>query len=977
MRSRWLWITLSVGVIAGAWGGLTWLEERRFRNEISQAEREIAGGRFHRARERLTVLVKRRPDSSAALYQLGLCEERLGRSESALEAWSRIPIQSTLAVKATLGRARLLINSGRLAPAEAILLTLPRDSRLEGRQAVSALELLYHIEGRTAEIRALIEEEWAGSGNPAAVLNRLYLLDNSTFPADYVRTALQAGDPNDDRVWLGKANLANWSGRFDEAARWLVRCAERQPDDIAVWRARLKLAQASGDTDTFKLALEHLPLGEFTHSEVLEFRAWLAARAGDLELERASLLALVGEVPGHTGAWDRLAELALLRGRKADAEQFLKKKAQINRTREEYRRLISRDDRADHCGKLAVLAQQLGRRTEARGWSLIDQGRARAEPLVLAEEQSTRRAPQGARLSFAMTDLLPGAKHASTLPGPGSAGRQIDFADEATSARLVFLHDNGHTRRNPPPPEAMCGGVGLLDYDGDGWLDVYAVQGGPFPLTHAGGNEGDRLFRNRGDGTFEDVTTRSGIASFKRGYGHGVTVADYDNDGRPDLFITRWRSYALYRNQGDGTFADVTAKAGLDGERDWPTSAAFADLDGDGDLDLYVCHYLAYDPANPRRCTHPESPSKHTCNPLDFAALPDHVFRNDGGRFTDVTAGAGFVDPDGRGLGVVAAHLDQDDRIDLYVANDMTANYLFHNVGGFRFEEIGDAAGAAASADGGYKAGMGVACGDLDGDGLIDLAVTNYFGESTTFYRNLGGGFFADHSNYIGLAAPTRRLLGFGIAFMDVDNDGWLDVLSANGHVIDSRPQIPWTMPLQLLKGAPGGRLSDVSEEAGAPFRQLHLGRGVAMGDLDNDGRLDAVVIAQNEPLVYLHNRSTDRGHFITFWLEGTKSNRDGIGARVAVVAGGRRQAAERFGGGSYLSASDPRLHFGLGERTSVESLEIRWPSGRVDCHTGLKADRQYRIREGKAPVEIRQRPAEAVVGKEADGPSGTIHSLR
>ena len=208
----------------------------------------------------------------------------------------------------------------------------------------------------------------------------------------------------------------------------------------------------------------------------------------------------------------------------------------------------------------------------------------------------------------------------------------------------------------------------------------------------------------------------------------------------------------------------------------------------------------------------------------------------------------------------------------------MTANYLFHNRGGFRFEETGQTAGAAASADGGYKAGMGIAGGDLDGDGLFDLAVTNYFGESTTFYRNLGGGFFVDHSSLIGMAAPTRRLLGFGIAFFDADNDGWLDVLSANGHVLDPRPRIPWTMPLQLLGGRPGGRLTDVSEQAGPPFGPLHLGRGLAVGDLDNDGRLDAVVVAQNEPLIYLHNRTSDRGHSIVFGLEGTKSNRDGVG---------------------------------------------------------------------------------------------------
>jgi hypothetical protein len=515
----------------------------------------------------------------------------------------------------------------------------------------------------------------------------------------------------------------------------------------------------------------------------------------------------------------------------------------------------------------------------------------------------------------------------------------------------------------------MCGGVGLLDFDGDGWLDLYVVQGGPFPPAAAARNDGDRLYRNRGDGTFEELTERAGLKAFAGGYGHGVAVADFDNDGRPDLFVTRWRSYALYHNAGDGRFDDVTETAGLAGDRDWPTSAAFADLDGDGDLDLYVCHYLRYDPSNPRRCEHPDSPSKHECNPLDFPSLPDHVFRNDSGRFVDVTVASGFVDPDGRGLGVVAAHLDDDDHIDLYVANDMTANYLFLSRGGFRFEEAGATAGAAASAEGGYKAGMGIACGDFDGDLRIDLAVTNYFGESTTFYRNLGAGFFGDHTAVIGMAGPTRRLLGFGLAFLDADNDSRLDVISANGHVLDGRPRYPWTMPLQLLQSMPGGRVADVSDRAGAPFGPLHLGRGLAVGDIDNDGRPDAVVVAQNEPLIYLHNETKDAGRSISFALEGTKSNRDGVGARVTIEAGGRRQFAERCGGGSYQSAGDPRLHFGLGSAATVDSVEVRWPSGQVDRHRNLEAGHEYRLREGASTASTR--PHKASRTALTTGPTG------
>ncbi len=531
---------------------------------------------------------------------------------------------------------------------------------------------------------------------------------------------------------------------------------------------------------------------------------------------------------------------------------------------------------------------------------------------------------------------------------PAVASRLVlpRFIDDASAAGLVFVHENGSARGQLVPPVTASGGVGLIDFDGDGWLDVYLVQGGRFPPDRKASPIGDRLFRNRGNGTFEDATGATGIGAMTGGYGHGVAVGDYDNDGHPDLFVTRWRSYALYRNRGDGTFEDVTARAGLAGDRDWPTSAAFADLDNDGDLDLYVCHYMKWDEYDARACADPNDPTIYRCLPLDFEALPDHLFRNDGGRFVDVTAEAGIVDRDGRGLGVLAADLDEDGRIDLFVANDMTANYGFRNTGGLHFEEMGQAAGVAANASGSYQAGMGVACGDLDGDGHLDLAVTNFYNESTSFFRNFGQGFFGDQSAAVGIAGPSRYLLGFGIAFFDANNDGWLDLITANGHVHDGRPQFPWMMPVQLFLNDGRGKLLDFTRQAGPPFQVQHMGRGLAVGDIDNDGRPDAVVVSQNEPVVLFHNQ-TQGGHFLTLRLEGSPSNRDAVGTIVSVHCNGRVRIAPCLGGGSYQSGGDPRLHFGLGAARRVDRVEVRWPSGRVDRYTNLAGDTGHLLREG------------------------------
>jgi hypothetical protein len=714
---------------------------------------------------------------------------------------------------------------------------------------------------------------------------------------------------------------------------------------------------AAGDAAHAREALGHLQPDALDPAQIQVLRAWFAACRGEDRAERRALEVLVELDPGNLAAWTRLAEL-VQQANDAAAAEYRRRKAELNTDRERYFSLFRQGHFGSRAIELARLAERLGRRFEARCfWDLVRrQDPSNPDSAAALARLAAPRPPAGpvAPSLASLAESQPGA--AATRDAPPSVTDPPDpplsipyFVDRARESGLdAFVHDNGASPIRQLP-EMASSGIALLDFDGDGWLDVYAVQGGPFPPRsgRAGPATSDRLYRNRGDGTFEDATESAGIASMPRGYGHAAAVGDFDNDGHPDLFITRWRSYALLRNRGDGTFEDATAAAGLSGERDWPTSSAFADLDGDGDLDLYVCHYGAWDPDHPQLCKHPSIEGYITCDPRTIEPRPDHVFRNEGGRFVDVTAESGMQERDGRGFGVVAADFDGDCRVDVFVANDTSANYLFHNLDRFRFEEIGAVAGVSANAAGGYQAGMGVAAGDLDGDGRLDLAVTNFYLESTSFFRNLGGNTFADQTAAIGLAGPSRQRLGFGIAFLDADNDGRPDLMTANGHVSDLRPLFPWAMRAQLLLGGADGRLTDVTDHAGPAFDRPHVGRGLAIGDLDNDGRLDAVMVAQNEPLVVFSNRAESCGHFITFGVQGIKSNRAGLGTRITISAAGRRQVAECVGGGSYASAGDPRVHFGLGSSRKVDFVEVRWPSGRVDRYESLAADIGYHLLEG------------------------------
>jgi hypothetical protein len=495
--------------------------------------------------------------------------------------------------------------------------------------------------------------------------------------------------------------------------------------------------------------------------------------------------------------------------------------------------------------------------------------------------------------------------------------------------------------------------VAFFDYDNDGWLDLFLVNGTTLE-TKPGEGAFSRLFRNNRDGTFTDVTAKSGLTH--AGWGQGVCIGDYDNDGYDDLFVTYWGQNVLYHNNGNGTFTDVTARAGLlSKETRWGSGCAFLDYDGDGHLDLFVSNYIDFDlrtapPPGSGSCIYQGMPVN--CGPQGLPRAANILFRNNGnGTFSDVTAKSGIGKaPPSYGLGVLTADFDNDGRPDIYVANDSETSYLFWNNGDGTFTEAGLESGVATNRDGRNQSGMGVAAADYDCDGQLDILKTNFSDDLPNLYRNLGKRTFEEHTLEAGLVSYSR-LLGWGCGFFDFDNDGWTDIFYVNGHVypeIDRmKGPVRYRQPKVLYQNLGNGKFRDVSALAGAAITSPTSARGCAFGDFNNDGLIDIVINPINAQPQLLRSSSQAGTNWISLKLTGTKSNRSAIGARVRCRTGGHTQVDEVRSGGSFYSQNDLRVHFGLGKANRIDELEVRWPAGRVDRFTDIASNRFLKLVEG------------------------------
>ena len=526
------------------------------------------------------------------------------------------------------------------------------------------------------------------------------------------------------------------------------------------------------------------------------------------------------------------------------------------------------------------------------------------------------------------------------------------FVDITSASEIHFNYLSSHTPKHYLP-ETMGGGVALFDYDNDGRLDIFLVNGAPLQdptpkgsiPQKTGPNYWNRLYHQKPDGSFEDVTENAGLQGV--GYGMGVAVGDYDNDGFEDLYVTAYGGNKLYHNNGDGTFTDVTQKAGVAGSG-WSTSAAWVDLDNDGLLDLVVLRYLQWD-FDDIWCGEHKEGYRAYCHPDLFQPIAPLAYHNDGnGHFTEVAQKTGLAKP-GKGLGIALADYDRDGHVDIFVANDSMVEFLYRNKGDGTFEETGLLSEVAVDGDGRTYAGMGVDFADYNNDGFPDLIITALANQRYALYLNNRDSTFSYASFASGIARATLTHSGWGIRFLDYDNDGWKDLLITQGHDLDtvelSYPNLHYREPMLLLRNT-GKDFVDVSSASGDVFSRPWLGRGMAVGDMDNDGRLDAVVTTNDGPAHILHNETPTQNHWLTLKLVGHKSNRDAIAAEVKLVTAKGPQFATVSTAGSYLSSSDKRVHFGLGSESAAQSIEIRWPSGITQALKNVRTDQILTVDE-------------------------------
>ena len=885
---------------------------------------------------------------------------KTNRYADALAYYQQVPRHSTAArTSADFGEAEMLCHLGRLSDSEARLRQLLARDPFH-KLAHYRLAFLLNITGRRWEAQPhllfLVK-------NQAAEIEHLLLLGNSQRQVEDQALLESTAQlfPDDPLPKLGEARLAmslNQPEKVRPLLEAILLARPGEPEAIVGW-GQLLLDDADIPDRFISWSGDLSPESE-RHPEVWMLRGQFARRHQQAETAARCFWEALRRDPEHLAACHQLGRSLTELNDPDRAIPFLKRAELLQRLSSALDDLFHHRDHLESMRRAALLTRELGRLWEAASWSSIamsiDPGQSWA--LEILQEVSLQLLPDLPQTE-PTSDLSRQVDLASfplpswtSVPSPFAASETSDaipkairFRNDSQQAGIDFRYENAADKATPGARifETTGGGVGVIDYDGDGWPDLYLTQGGQDPSTsnRATTDLTDRIFRNHVGERFENVTIQARLGD--PDFSQGVSVGDYNSDGFPDLYVANLGQNRLYVNQGDGTFEDVTDKAGVR-DSQWTTSCLMADLNGDGFPDLYDVNYAGGTQLLTLLCQ--KQGVTRSCSPRAFDAAPDRVWLNQGdGLFLDATPKSGIDVPNGYGLGIVALDLEGRGRLSLFVANDEVPNFLFENdlstSDAVHFEERGLLAGVALDANGKAQACMGVAAGDADGDGLTDLLVTNFYRESSTLYRQILPGQFADVTRASGLRDPSFNMLGFGTQFLDADLDGREDLVVTNGH-IDDLTSIgePYKMPTQFFLNVGHGRFVEVpSTTLGPFFQEVHLGRGLARLDWNRDGLDDFAVSLIGEPAGLLTNQTLGSGHFLAIQLRGTISSRDAIGATVEITVGDQRFVKQLTAGDGYQASNERQLRFGLGTRNQVDKLVVRWPRGSVQEWRGIAAN--------------------------------------
>lgn len=971
---RWT-VLLTLLILLPGLGVMAWWRQAAPAARLQAVRQAVAESRFKDAIELSRYDLQQTNPNIELRVLVGHAFRRLGRFEQALNEYQFIPDDGTeFAIQARWESANIMLDRQHrpFAAASELARLLAQDPH-HGPARVQQAALL-GLCGRTWEangIRLDLVRDGLGSVRELTLLG----LDDLSVENLERLNQFREKSPSDPITRMADAYAAFRDQDLDEAQRQYAAIVAEDPEfDEAQVRLGSLLLRTGNETE-FLNWHDALPPTTQSHPDLWEVRGDFARSRNDMDGAARCYWEAVRRNPTHRRALHRLGMVLTERNEPAMAALSLEKAEQLLDVQVATKRFHARPDR-DRAREVAPLCSRAGLDWEAWGWALVAHDPSASpmnSPLPDKPADGSPRMNPDTDVSRKI-DLshlaLPAWIQGRTSPSNPDPNPSSGAADIAANGRIAFEEISAamgidfvfHSGDDLETPEQLAfqftgGGVAVLDYDGDHWPDLFLTQGNDWPTATSNSGPGDALFRNLGGNGAVNVAAQAGIADL--GYGQGVTVGDIDNDGFPDLFVANIEGGRLYLNHGDGTFADITVTSKIIA-RDWTTSCLLADLNGDGNSDLYLVNYLQGNNLYQTVCRGPNGEPRG-CTPYDFSPAQDALWISTGdGSFADATTDSGIVQPGGNGLGIAAISNPDAAPLNLFVANDTTANFWFTNTTAPgasvpTFDQSALISGLAFDRDGRAQGCMGVAVGDADGDGRIDLFVTNFHDEPNTLYLQTGDGFFDDATAKSGLREPSLKLLGFGTQFIDADLDGWLDLVLTNGHV-NARPHgsIPSAMPPQFFRNLGQARYVELkSETAGSWFAQPQRGRGLARLDWNRDGREEFAVSHLDARAALLRNVTQGSGNFVSVTLVGTRSPRDAIGTTVRMHAGGRTFVRQLTAGDGYQASNQRQLNFGIGDIDRIDRIDVIWPSGMTQALTSLPLNAAILLIEGSNSVHI------------------------